>query len=96
MKDTGIVREVDKLGRVVIPVEMRRTLGLSVGTAMEIHAVNGNIVLKKHEKACLVTGKIAKENFVLLDGRMVLSTEGAEVLLDLITKQGEEKGWLNN
>lgn len=96
MKNTGIVRKVDELGRVVIPMEMRKTLGLAVGTPMEIHVDNENIVLKKHEKACLVTGKVAEGNFELLNGQIVLSTEGAEVLLDLITKQGEEKGWLNN
>ena len=49
MKSTGIVREVDSLGRVVIPVELRRTLALLEGTQMEFLSEGKNIIIRKYE-----------------------------------------------
>lgn len=49
MKSTGIVRKVDELGRVVIPIELRRTLGIDEKDALEIYTDNEKIVLKKYE-----------------------------------------------
>ncbi|MCU5179257.1 AbrB/MazE/SpoVT family DNA-binding domain-containing protein [Bacillus toyonensis] len=86
MKNTGIARKVDELGRVVIPVELRRTLGISEGTALDFHVDGENIVLRKHEKSCFVTGEVSESNMELLDGRMFLSKEGANELLDLLEK----------
>ncbi|MBX0352987.1 AbrB/MazE/SpoVT family DNA-binding domain-containing protein [Bacillus toyonensis] len=86
MKNTGIARKVDELGRVVIPVELRRTLGIAEGTALGFHVEGENIVLRKHEKSCLVTGKVSDSNIELLDGRMFLSREGARELLDILQK----------
>lgn len=94
MKNTGIVRKMDELGRVVIPVELRRTLGIAVGTPLEIHVNNQDIVLRKHEKACFVTGEISEDNVELLDGRMFISRKGADELINAIMAQGESKGWL--
>lgn len=53
MKSTGMVRKVDGLGRVVIPIELRRTLGVEVKDALEIYVDKEKIVLKKYEPACL-------------------------------------------
>lgn len=53
MKSTGIVRKVDELGRVVIPIELRRTLGIEVKDALEIYVDKENIILKKYEPACI-------------------------------------------
>ncbi|HDR7225077.1 AbrB/MazE/SpoVT family DNA-binding domain-containing protein [Bacillus toyonensis] len=86
MKNTGVARKVDELGRVVIPVELRRTLGIAEGTALGFHVEGENIVLRKHEKSCLVTGKVSESNIELLDGRMFLSREGARELLDILQK----------
>ncbi|HFK1721981.1 AbrB/MazE/SpoVT family DNA-binding domain-containing protein [Bacillus thuringiensis] len=86
MKNTGVARKVDELGRVVIPVELRRTLGITEGTALDFHVDGENIVLRKHEKSCFVTGKMSESNIELLGGRMVLSKEGARELLDLLQK----------
>ena len=52
MKNTGVARKVDELGRVVIPVELRRNLGIAEGTALGFHVEGENIVLRKHEKSC--------------------------------------------
>ena len=48
MKSTGIVRKVDELGRVVIPIELRRTLGINEKDALEIYVENDRIILKKY------------------------------------------------
>lgn len=56
MKSTGIVRKVDELGRVVIPIELRRTLQISEKDALEIFVDGEKIVLKKYEPACIFCG----------------------------------------
>ncbi|PFO13392.1 AbrB family transcriptional regulator [Bacillus thuringiensis] len=86
MKNTGVTRKVDELGRVVIPIELRRTLGIAEGTALDFHVDGENIVLRKPEKLCFVTGKVSESNIELLGGRMVLSKEGVSELLDLLQK----------
>ncbi|PGQ11971.1 AbrB family transcriptional regulator [Bacillus cereus] len=86
MKNTGVARKVDELGRVVIPVELRRTLGIAEGTALDFHVDGENIVLRKHEKSCFVTGEVSESNMELLGGRMFLSKEGASELLGLLEK----------
>ena len=79
---------MDELGRVVIPVELRRTLGIVEGTTLDFHVEGENIVLRKYEKSCFVTGEVSETNIELLGGRMFLSKEGASELLDLIQKSG--------
>ncbi len=56
MKSTGIVRKVDELGRVVIPIELRRTLGIDEKDALEIYVDSEKIILKKYEPACIFCG----------------------------------------
>jgi len=53
MKSTGIVRKVDELGRVVIPIELRRTLDIEVKDALEIYVDGEHIILKKYQPACI-------------------------------------------
>lgn len=56
MKSTGIVRKVDELGRIVIPIELRRTLDIEIKDALEIYVDRDQIILKKYEPACLFCG----------------------------------------
>ena len=49
MKSTGIVRKVDELGRVVIPIELRRTLGIAEKDSLEIYVDDDQIILKKYQ-----------------------------------------------
>ncbi|HHV59389.1 MAG TPA: AbrB/MazE/SpoVT family DNA-binding domain-containing protein [Clostridiaceae bacterium] len=56
MKSTGIVRKVDELGRVVLPIELRRTLDIAEKDALEIYVEGNTIILKKYEPACLFCG----------------------------------------
>ena len=53
MKSTGIVRKVDELGRVVIPIELRRIFDIEVKDALEIFVDGDQIILKKYEPACI-------------------------------------------
>ncbi|OGO79106.1 MAG: AbrB family transcriptional regulator [Clostridiales bacterium GWB2_37_7] len=56
MKSTGIVRKVDELGRVVIPIELRRTLQIEEKDSLEIYVDGEHIILKKYEPACIFCG----------------------------------------
>jgi len=56
MKSTGIVRKVDELGRVVLPIELRRTLEIAEKDALEIYVDGSTIILKKYEPACIFCG----------------------------------------
>lgn len=56
MKSTGIVRKVDELGRIVLPIELRRTLDIDVKDALEIYVDGAQIILKKYEPACIFCG----------------------------------------
>ena len=53
MKSTGIVRRIDDLGRIVLPIELRRTLGISDRDSLEIYVDQTSIILKKYEPACI-------------------------------------------
>ena len=53
MKYTGIIRKIDDLGRIVLPIELRRTLDVSTQDELEIYVVDDQIVLQKHEPACV-------------------------------------------
>ncbi|MCI4250575.1 AbrB/MazE/SpoVT family DNA-binding domain-containing protein [Bacillus sp. CCB-MMP212] len=92
MKNTGVARKVDELGRVVIPVELRRTLAIAEGTVLDFHVDGENIVLRKHEKSCFVTGEVSEDNFELLDGRIFLSNDGAKLLIDTIIQYLDKEG----
>lgn len=56
MKSTGVVRKVDELGRIVLPVELRRTYNIAEKDALEIYVDGDNIILKKYEPACIFCG----------------------------------------
>jgi transcriptional pleiotropic regulator of transition state genes len=56
MKSTGVVRRVDELGRIVIPIELRRTMGIEERDALEIYVDAEKIILKKYEPACIFCG----------------------------------------
>lgn len=53
MKSTGIVRKVDELGRIVLPIELRRTLGIEEKDRIEIFVDGESIILRKFQPACI-------------------------------------------
>ncbi|NLA87908.1 MAG: AbrB/MazE/SpoVT family DNA-binding domain-containing protein [Clostridiales bacterium] len=56
MKSTGIVRRVDELGRIVLPIELRRTMDIAEKDALEIYVDESSIILTKYEPACIFCG----------------------------------------
>ena len=56
MKATGIIRKVDELGRVVLPIELRRSLDIGERDALEIYTDSDMIILKKYQPACIFCG----------------------------------------
>ena len=60
MKSTGVVRKVDELGRVVIPIELLLTLVIAEKDALEIYVDKEKIILKKYEPACIFCGNADK------------------------------------
>lgn len=53
MKSTGVTRQLDSLGRIVLPIELRRSLGIGTKDYMEIYVNGDEIVLKKHMSRCV-------------------------------------------
>jgi transcriptional pleiotropic regulator of transition state genes len=56
MKSTGITRKVDELGRIVLPIELRRTLDIEEKDALEIYVEGSSIILRKYEPSCIFCG----------------------------------------
>lgn len=56
MKSSGIVRKLDPLGRIVIPKEIRKVLGINDGDSMEIIKVDNEVVVRKYSKGCIFCG----------------------------------------
>ena len=59
VKTTGIVRKVDELGRIVLPIELRRSLDIEERDALEIYLEGDRIILRKHENCCLFCGAVS-------------------------------------
>ena len=79
MKSTGIIRKVDDLGRIVLPIELRRTLDIAERDELEIYMENDQIILRKYEPACL---------FCSAD-RKLISYNGKNICRDCIRKMQE-------
>ena len=60
MKSTGIVRKVDELGRIVLPIELRRTLDIAERDELEIYMESDRIILRKYEPACIFCASVKK------------------------------------
>lgn len=56
IKSTGIVRKLDELGRIVLPKELRRTMGLGEGAAIEIFTQGETVMLRRYEPLCVFCG----------------------------------------
>ena len=69
MKDTGIVRKVDELGRIVLPIELRRTLNIEIKDPLEIYVDGESIMLKKYQPACVFCG--SSDNIKQIKGKNV-------------------------
>lgn len=66
MRSTGVVRRIDELGRIVIPIEVRRVNGWEIREAIEIYTENDTVVLKKYAPGCTCCKEL--ENLVTFKG----------------------------
>lgn len=82
VKSTGIVRKVDELGRVVLPIELRRNLDINEKDALEIFVDDDKIILKKYEPADIFNGSM--DDLVDYKGKKV----SKETILELIKLAG--------
>lgn len=69
MKATGIVRNLDNLGRVTLPIELRRNLNIDIKEPVEIFVDDDRIILKKYEPADVFTG--SKNDLIEYQGKMI-------------------------
>ena len=69
MKSTGITRQVDTLGRVVLPKELRRNMGLDVNDALEIYVDGDSIILKKYHPSCIFCDEVT--DVINYHGKMI-------------------------
>lgn len=85
MKNTGIVRQVDCLGRIVIPKEIRKVNNINDGDLLEIHVTSGYICLKKYEAKNEIQGYIDD-----LKNKVNNDYSGKKDILSLINSQISE------
>ena len=69
MKSTGIIRRVDELGRVVLPIELRNKFNITEKDPMEIYVEGNSIILKKFEPNCVFCGN--SKNLVEYQGKLI-------------------------
>lgn len=69
MKDTGVVRKVDELGRFTLPMELRRKLNIEVGDPLEVFVSEDSIILKKYVASDIFTGET--EDLIDFEGKKV-------------------------
>ena len=69
MKSTGMVRKIDELGRIVIPIEIRNTLDIESRDSLEIFTEGDRIILTKYQPACVFCGK--KDETVFFHGKLI-------------------------
>ncbi len=81
MKSTGIVRKVDELGRIVLPIELRRTLDIAEKDSLEIYVDDDSIILRKYQPACIFCD----------NARDILVYKGKNVCKDCIKSLEEAK-----
>jgi transcriptional pleiotropic regulator of transition state genes len=77
LKSTGIVRKLDELGRITLPIELRRTLGVNERDPLEIFVDEGKIILQKYEPADIFSGN--KDDLVDYCGKNVAKSSIIEL-----------------
>ena len=86
MKATGMIRRIDDLGRIVIPMEIRRNLCIEPGDVIEIFVDGGNIVLTKYQRGCSFCGSIV-DNYVTVNN--------VDLCLECVDKIIKKRGEIN-
>ena len=82
MKSTGIVRKVDELGRIVLPIELRRTLDIAEKDSLEIYVEGSSIILRKYQPSCIFCDNA--DDIVVFKGKNICT----ECLKEIMEQQG--------
>ncbi|NRG48474.1 AbrB/MazE/SpoVT family DNA-binding domain-containing protein [Bacillus sp. CRN 9] len=84
MRSTGIVRKIDELGRITLPIEVRKVLDMQIKDPIEIFVDGEQLILKKYNNkfSCIINGEITHQNQSFCDGKIILSPEGAKLLCE--------------
>ena len=69
MKSTGVVRKIDELGRIVLPIEIRKTLDIQQKDALEMFIDEDKIILQKYQPSCIFCNQV--EDIVYFNGKRV-------------------------
>jgi len=69
MKSTGVVRKMDDLGRIVLPIEIRKMMGIGEKESVEIFTDGDKIILRKYQPACIFCGDASE--VVLFEGKKI-------------------------
>ncbi len=72
MKSTGVVRKVDELGRIVLPIEIRKTMDIKEKDAIEIFTDADRIILQKYQPACMFCNNA--DNIVYFNGKRICTS----------------------
>lgn len=97
MKSTGMVRKLDKLGRIVLPKRLREMLEINENDSLEVFVEKDRVIYQKYKPnmECVITGKVSDENKIYA-GNIILSPEGAKALKKEIQSQKEQNNLKNN
>jgi transcriptional pleiotropic regulator of transition state genes len=68
--DTGVIRSVDSIGRLVIPIELRRELGINTGEPVHMYVEDGRVIVEKYKKKCFICGKSGTSYTIVHDKRI--------------------------
>ena len=69
MKSIGIVRKIDELGRIVLPIELRNKMDMNTKDSVEIFVDNDKIILKKYQPCCVFCSNA--DNVTMFKGKLV-------------------------
>ncbi|MBQ8427477.1 MAG: AbrB/MazE/SpoVT family DNA-binding domain-containing protein [Clostridia bacterium] len=96
MKDTGITRRIDELGRIVIPRELRKTLRIKEGEPLEFYSDGDRLIIKKYSPVASIEGvakmvadgiaELAEKACIIVDNDQIVYATGNK-LKDLIGKE---------
>ena len=87
MRSLGITRGLDKLGRITLPIEIRKSLGMEHGTPLEILADDKGIYIQKHSTGCRYCGGM--DNVVVWHGEKVCKVCAADILAKSVKESVE-------
>jgi transcriptional pleiotropic regulator of transition state genes len=89
--DTGVIRSVDKIGRLVIPIELRREMGLNTGEPVHMYVQDGKVIVEKYKKKCFICGQ-GSDTYTSIHGKRICNECKAKLNeVDAVEEFGDEE-----